>query len=65
MTDVPEIKKSKCPQCGLEFQYEAGKEPSWLPFCSDRCQWVDLGKWLTGEYRVSRPAKREDEEQGD
>ena len=65
MNDSPNLKKSKCPQCGLEFQYEVQNEPPWLPFCSDLCQWVDLGKWLTGEYRVSKPVKNEDEDQID
>lgn len=23
-----------------------------FPFCSDRCRLVDLGRWLTGGYRV-------------
>ncbi|MBK9069669.1 MAG: DNA gyrase inhibitor YacG [Myxococcales bacterium] len=23
------------------------------PFCSDRCQLIDLGKWLGEEYRVT------------
>ena len=26
------------------------------PFCSRRCADVDLGKWLTGHYRVRAPA---------
>ncbi len=25
------------------------------PFCSPRCRTIDLGKWLGGEYVVSRP----------
>ncbi len=26
-----------------------------FPFCSERCRMVDLGQWLTGGYRISRP----------
>ena len=26
-----------------------------VPFCSDRCRVIDLGKWASGEYRVSSP----------
>ena len=26
-----------------------------FPFCSDRCQLVDLGKWASGAYRISSP----------
>ena len=25
------------------------------PFCCDRCQWRDLGRWFNEEYRVSEP----------
>lgn len=24
-----------------------------FPFCSSRCQLVDLGKWLDGDYRIA------------
>lgn len=23
------------------------------PFCSERCRMVDLGRWLTGSYRIA------------
>jgi hypothetical protein len=26
-----------------------------LPFCSDRCRVIDLGKWASGAYRISSP----------
>ena len=26
-----------------------------MPFCSDRCRLIDLGKWAAGEYRISSP----------
>lgn len=26
-----------------------------MPFCSDRCRVVDLGKWASGAYRISSP----------
>ncbi len=26
-----------------------------VPFCSDRCRTIDLGKWASGEYRISSP----------
>ena len=25
------------------------------PFCGPRCRTIDLGKWLGGEYVISRP----------
>ncbi|HKW02453.1 MAG TPA: DNA gyrase inhibitor YacG [Vicinamibacterales bacterium] len=27
--------------------------PEWRPFCSERCKLADLGRWLTGSYRVA------------
>jgi len=26
-----------------------------VPFCSDRCRLIDLGKWASGDYKVSSP----------
>ncbi|MGB1521312.1 MAG: DNA gyrase inhibitor YacG, partial [Limisphaerales bacterium] len=39
-----------CPTCQ--------KRGAWLkqaygPFCSQRCKWVDLGKWLSEERVIS------------
>lgn len=39
-----------CPICKKKAAPRA-KNPS-FPFCSPRCKSVDLGKWLSEEYRV-------------
>lgn len=39
-----------CPTCGKRHQSAAGTPLG--PFCSPRCQLVDLGRWLSEEYRV-------------
>lgn len=26
-----------------------------VPFCSDRCRLIDLGKWASGDYRIASP----------
>jgi len=26
-----------------------------FPFCSDRCRILDLGKWASGDYKISSP----------
>ena len=26
--------------------------PAWRPFCSERCKMADLGRWLSGGYRI-------------
>ena len=36
--------------------------PDWRPFCSERCKTIDLGRWLSGDYRV---AAEPHEEAGD
>jgi endogenous inhibitor of DNA gyrase (YacG/DUF329 family) len=30
------------------------------PFCSKRCQLIDLGNWATEKYRITTPAQPED-----
>jgi endogenous inhibitor of DNA gyrase (YacG/DUF329 family) len=29
--------------------------PEWRPFCSERCKMADLGRWLSGGYRIAGP----------
>jgi uncharacterized protein len=55
---MPERRPSEpsCPICGKP----AGGD--FRPFCSRRCADVDLGRWLTGQYRV--PAVEDEGEEG-
>jgi endogenous inhibitor of DNA gyrase (YacG/DUF329 family) len=36
-----------------------------FPFCSARCQTIDLGHWLSGDYRIPEDAKAVDESEGE
>ncbi|HEY0263118.1 MAG TPA: DNA gyrase inhibitor YacG [Granulicella sp.] len=45
-----------CPTCHKVVQ--ATDEN--FPFCSDRCRLLDLGKWASGEYRISSPIQDPD-----
>ncbi len=36
----------RCPTC------EAPARQRFRPFCSKRCQDLDLGRWLRGSYRI-------------
>ena len=45
---------SEAPLCA--FCRRRSVEPPWLPFCSERCKMADLGRWLSGDYRVAGPA---------
>ena len=59
---------AKCPECSKPA------EARLAPFCSTRCQQIDLGRWLKGDYVIpgsrdegavpspARPAAAEDEE---
>lgn len=38
-----------CPTCGLPFE---STEASAMPFCSERCRLIDLGRWLNEEPRL-------------
>src|SRR5262245_33312826 len=39
----------RCPTCQRVTEWE---DNPWRPFCSERCQLIDLGRWATGEYRI-------------
>jgi endogenous inhibitor of DNA gyrase (YacG/DUF329 family) len=41
----------RCPIC----RALVAKDDEYFPFCSDRCRVIDLGKWASGEYRISSP----------
>jgi len=65
MCDATTTKTATCPQCRRSFAYDPSDEPAWLPFCCERCQWIDLGRWMAGEYRVSRDILSDNDEQID
>jgi endogenous inhibitor of DNA gyrase (YacG/DUF329 family) len=39
----------KCPTCRKETAWENNPH---RPFCSERCQLIDLGAWTEGRYRI-------------
>jgi len=38
-----------CPVCKKSTTWE---ENPWRPFCSEKCKLIDLGKWVSEEYRI-------------
>ena len=50
---MAEVKKKilRCPICRTVVPIDSPD----VPFCSDRCRLIDLGKWASGEYRISLP----------
>jgi endogenous inhibitor of DNA gyrase (YacG/DUF329 family) len=39
----------RCPVCRREVTWEGNE---WRPFCSERCQQIDLGRWASEDYRI-------------
>ena len=53
---TPKTKALRCPTCRTIVL--AGSED--FPFCSDRCRRIDLGKWASGDYKISTPIQDPD-----
>ncbi|MCY3759121.1 MAG: DNA gyrase inhibitor YacG [Acidobacteria bacterium] len=49
----------KCPICKRPVRWEGN---AYRPFCSDRCQTLDLGNWATERYTVPVENAPENEE---
>ena len=43
--------KVNCPTCKTEVEWNSKSEHR--PFCSDRCQKIDLGAWASEEYSIA------------
>ena len=48
----------RCPVC--DATVDLATTPT-VPFCSDRCRLIDLGRWLDESYTV--PVTRKDDEE--
>ena len=48
-----------CPTCRAKI--DPAKSPP-LPFCSDRCRQIDLGRWLGEQYSVPIPRSDDEDE---
>ena len=46
-----------CPIC------QKDTDPKYRPFCSRRCADIDLGKWLTGSYRIPAESAEDPDEE--
>ena len=49
----------RCPICECQFDPQQSLA---MPFCSDRCRQIDLGRWLREAYSVPVERRDEDEE---
>ncbi len=48
-----------CPTCHSRFDSEQGPRKL-LPFCSDRCRLIDLGRWLSEEHALPYQGSADD-----
>ena len=53
--------KIVCPICKAETTWEENPD---RPFCSERCRMIDLGKWVSEEYRVKGDNNEEADQGG-
>ena len=53
----------KCPTCSKDVRWTP--ENRFRPFCSERCQMIDLGTWAAGDYKVEGSSKPADNEHYD
>ena len=49
--------KVGCPNCNTEVIWLP--ESTFRPFCSKRCQLIDLGDWAEENHKVSQPIQGE------
>ena len=42
-----------CPTCQTKIEWSADNE--YRPFCSKRCQLIDLGEWADESHTISTP----------
>ena len=50
-----------CPHCKKRIEYSVNNK--YRPFCSERCQLIDLGDWANENYKIpeNSPPKPDDE----
>lgn len=46
-----------CPICGQPLEAAGSTQRRYLPFCSERCRLIDLGRWLGESYRIAVDAE--------
>lgn len=47
--------KVNCPNCQKEVIWQATN--TYRPFCSKRCQLIDLGEWAEENHKISQPVQ--------
>lgn len=60
MKDNIEVLKVRCPHCGIMADYYGNP---CRPFCSSRCQQIDLGTWADEGFRIAGDRAPDEQEQ--
>lgn len=55
---VTNLGTHKCPRCGRDVQPD---NSPFRPFCSERCKLIDLGRWVSGAYRIPEDETQEEQ----
>lgn len=59
--DRPTSFRPRCPSC--DRMVDPQESHDFLPFCSQRCRIIDLGRWLNEEHRLTcEPVDEEETE---
>lgn len=48
----------ECPECGTKIEWT--QEAIYRPFCSERCQLLDLGEWADGNRYIPSDTDHDD-----
>lgn len=54
---------TNCPVCHKIVEIsgaEKAEDTKFSPFCSERCKLIDLGAWLSAEYKIASPPQSEE-----
>lgn len=53
----------RCPICKrvTTARDDPAQPNRFFPFCSDRCQLIDLGRWIKGDYQIPVRADPDDD----
>lgn len=51
----------KCPNCAKDVIWD--ELSPWRPFCSKRCQLIDLGEWAAEEKRIPSSGDRSESDE--
>jgi endogenous inhibitor of DNA gyrase (YacG/DUF329 family) len=60
--------RHRCPNCRKVINralLEQSRRGKFYPFCSERCKFIDLGRWLDAKYKIVSELKDQQPEGGD